>query len=100
NAPAEASLAEVRAVVRDCLVLPARHPASGFSDNALWQAGRLSLDAFARFGDERDRKTCVRLLNRRATSYPASKMAKLVPSAIDAAVSGGAAATPAENTPE
>jgi N-acetylmuramoyl-L-alanine amidase len=101
NAPADVALAEVRAVVRAYLALPNRRPASGFSDNALWQAGRLSLDAFARFGDERDRKTGVRLLKRLAEAYPASKMAKLVPATIDGAEQAVAAGTPpAERTPE
>ena len=84
NAPAESSLSEVRATVTAYLALPNRHPSSGYSDNALWQAGRLSLDAFARFGDDRDRKTGVRLLKRLAASYPTSKMAKRVPAVIDA----------------
>jgi N-acetylmuramoyl-L-alanine amidase len=84
NAPAESSLSEVRAAVTAYLTLPKRHPSSGYSDNALWQAGRLSLDAFARFGDDRDRKTGVQLLKRLAAAYPTSKMAKRVPAVIDA----------------
>ncbi len=37
----------------------AHYPASGYSDNALWQAGRLALDAFARFGQRADRDAGV-----------------------------------------
>ena len=43
------------------------YPASGYSDNALWQAGRLSIDAFLRFGQERDRISGVRLLRQLTT---------------------------------
>jgi N-acetylmuramoyl-L-alanine amidase len=55
------------------------HPASGYSDNALWQAGRLSLDAFERFGQERDKEAGVRLLQRLASEYPTSRLVKRVP---------------------
>ena len=82
--PAEATLDEVRSVVNAYVHVPTRFPASGYSDNALWQAGRLLLDAFARFGEERDKKAGVRLLQRLATAYPTSKMAKRVPAAIEA----------------
>ena len=50
-------------------------PASGYSDNALWQAGRLSIDAFLRFGQERDKNTGIRLLRLLTTEYPTSKLA-------------------------
>jgi N-acetylmuramoyl-L-alanine amidase len=96
NAPAETSLIEVRAAVTAYLALPNRRPSSGYSDNALWQAGRLSLDAFARFGDDRDRKTGVRLLKRLAAAYPTSKMAKRVPAAIDAIGSADPETAPTE----
>jgi len=96
NAPADSSLSEVRAAVSAYLTLPNRHPASGYSDNALWQAGRLSLDAFARFGDDRDRKTGMRLLRRLAVAYPTSKLAKRVPAAIDAIGSADSETAPIE----
>ena len=47
---APAVLGDVRALVAVYEALVRRYPASGYSDNALWQAGRLSMDAFARFG--------------------------------------------------
>jgi N-acetylmuramoyl-L-alanine amidase len=93
-APAAECLKEIRAIVSAYLVLPGRRPGSGYSDNALWQAGRLSLDAFARFGQDRDRKTGVRLLQRLVDAYPTSKMVNLVPAAID----GSGPAVP-ETTP-
>ena len=55
-------------------------PTSGYSDDALWQAGQLSLDAFEKFGEAQDRDrgrcACCALL---ASEYPTSKFAKQVP---------------------
>jgi N-acetylmuramoyl-L-alanine amidase len=69
---------EVRAVIAAYEAIVRRYPASGYSDNALWQAGRLALDAFARFGQPRDRNTGLRLLRALETQYPTSKLAKRV----------------------
>src|SRR5207248_1699167 len=49
-----------------------------YSDNALWQAGRLLLDAFARFGQTADRDNGVRLLKKLAANYPTSRLASQV----------------------
>src|SRR5262252_8013003 len=57
-------VADVRAIVAAYETLVRLYPASGYSDNALWQAGRLELDASARFGDATDRENGVRLLRR------------------------------------
>src|SRR5262245_44314551 len=48
--PAEPVLKAVRTVVSAYEALVRRYPNSSYSDNALWQAGRLSLDAFEHFG--------------------------------------------------
>jgi len=69
-------LADVRAVVHAYELLVRQHPTNGYSDNALWQAGRLSLDAFARFGDTADRDAGLKLLKRLVASYPTSRLAK------------------------
>src|SRR4051794_28659120 len=53
-------LAELRSIVAAYQLLVKRYAGSGYADNALWQAGNLSLDAFARFGQPRDRETGVR----------------------------------------
>ena len=71
--------ADVRAVVAAYQAIVKTYPASGYSDNALWQAGRLSIDAFLRFGQERDKNTGVRLLRLLTTGYPASPQVKEVP---------------------
>src|SRR5712671_7597830 len=72
-------LYDIRAVVAAYEAVVRHYPASGYSDNALWQAGRLALDAFARFGGATDKDTGVRLLRRLAASYPTSKLAAQVP---------------------
>ena len=75
---AAATLGDVRAVVAAYEAVVRRYPASGYSDNALWQAGRLSLDAFARFGQASDKEAGVRILRKLAAAYPTSKLAKQV----------------------
>jgi N-acetylmuramoyl-L-alanine amidase len=77
-------LQEVRAVLRDYQSLVRHYPASSYSDNALWQAGRLSLDAFARFGQPQERERGIRLLRALATEYPTSRLAKMVPETLEA----------------
>src|SRR5713101_5655215 len=76
---APAMLADVRAVVAAYEAVVAHHPSSGYSDNALWQAGRLALDAFARFGQRRDKDAGARLLRRLVAAYPASRLVVQVP---------------------
>jgi N-acetylmuramoyl-L-alanine amidase len=50
------------------------YPASGYSDNALWQAGNLALLAFQRFGEQADRKAGLRLLKQLEEGYPSSSL--------------------------
>ena len=80
---ADATLKTVRAVVAAYEAIVRRYPASGYSDNALWQAGRLSLDAFARFGQPQDRTAGIRALRALAAQYPTSKLAKQVPDILN-----------------
>jgi N-acetylmuramoyl-L-alanine amidase len=93
-------LEEVRAVVRAYEAIVTQYPASGYSDNALWQAGRLALDAFRRFGQAQDKDTSVRLLQRLVTAYPTSKLTKQVPAELrQTAVAVPQAATAPEPAP-
>lgn len=83
--------ADARAVVAAYQEIVRLFPASGYSDNALWQAGRLSIDVFLRFGLQRDKSTGIRLLRQLTTGYPSSKKVLEVPEQIarlDAAPSG------------
>jgi N-acetylmuramoyl-L-alanine amidase len=95
DAGVETSLDDVHTAVAAYLLVPRRFPASGYSDDALWYAGRLSLDAFARFGKTGDRDAGQRLLKRLAAGYPASPLAKRVPAALEEPGSAAPPAAPA-----
>jgi hypothetical protein len=58
--------ADVRAVVTAYEAVMRHYATSGYGDNALWQGGRLALDAFAQFGQPADKDTAVRLLRKLA----------------------------------
>jgi len=75
-------LEEVRAEIAAYEAIVRGYPASGYSDNALWQAGCLALDAFARFGQTIDRDAGIRLLRRLAAGYPASSLVAQVPAQL------------------
>jgi N-acetylmuramoyl-L-alanine amidase len=77
--PAPTALADVRAAIARYEAVVRRYPASGYSDNALWQGAHLALDAFDKFGQPRDRETGLRLLRQLATMFPTSKLARRVP---------------------
>jgi N-acetylmuramoyl-L-alanine amidase len=68
------AIRQIRDVVEAYERLVRRYPTSGYSDNALWQAGNLSLLAYQRFGQSADRRTGLRLLNQLKASYPASSL--------------------------
>ena len=53
-----------------------RYPRSGYSDDALWQAAQLALEALRRFGQDRDRQAAVRLLRTLTKEYPTSPFAR------------------------
>jgi N-acetylmuramoyl-L-alanine amidase len=70
----QASLKQLRSAVNAYEALVRRFPASGYCDNALWQAGNLALFAFERFGEAEDRRTGERLLTRLKEGYPSSSL--------------------------
>jgi N-acetylmuramoyl-L-alanine amidase len=86
------TLQDARAVVSAYEAVVKQYPASGYSDNALWQAGRLALVTFERFGEPHDRNAGIRLLRKLAAVYPTSTLVKQVP---DELARAGAAAPPA-----
>jgi N-acetylmuramoyl-L-alanine amidase len=67
-------LKAVRTAVEAYESLVRRYPNSSYCDNALWQAGHLSLAAFDRFGQAREKETGIRLLQALTTAYPTSKL--------------------------
>jgi N-acetylmuramoyl-L-alanine amidase len=92
-----ALIVEIRSIVHAYELLVKQYPASGYSDNALWQAGRLELDAFEKFGRQRDREIGVRLLRQLQSTYVTSKLARHVPEQLarvqNPAAPGGEAKT-------
>jgi N-acetylmuramoyl-L-alanine amidase len=93
-----AVLIDVRAVISAYEAVVKRYPASGYADNALWQGGRLALDAFAKFSQPQDQATGVRLLRKLAAVYVTSTLAKRVPdelARVDSADDASPAAAPA-----
>jgi N-acetylmuramoyl-L-alanine amidase len=68
--------AQVRSVIATYEGLVRRFPASGYADNALWQAANLALMAAQQFAQDADRRTAVRLLTQLKTQYPASSLVK------------------------
>ncbi|HEY1912297.1 MAG TPA: N-acetylmuramoyl-L-alanine amidase [Vicinamibacterales bacterium] len=93
-------LQEVHAVIGAYQAVVAKYPTSSYCDNALWQAGRLALDAFVKFGQARDKESGIYLLRKLAVSYPSSKLARQVPDQIASAESAApAAAIPAAAQP-
>jgi N-acetylmuramoyl-L-alanine amidase len=93
-------LQEIHAVVGAYQAVVAKYPTSSYCDNALWQAGRLALDAFVKFGQARDKEAGIYLLRKLAAAYPSSKLARQVPDQIASAESAvPAAAIPAAAQP-
>src|SRR4029078_879997 len=58
------------------------YPTSGFCDDSLWRAAKLSRDAFEEFHEARERTTALRLLQLLQSGYPSSKLSKLAPEQI------------------
>ena len=69
-----ATVAEMRRVISAYDNVVRRFPASGYSDNALWQAGNLAWLAFQRFGDTHDRDAAIKYLTRLKREYPTSSL--------------------------
>ena len=80
----EATAKQIHTIVAAYEAIVRRFPASGYSDNALWQGGNLALLAFERFGDAADRRTAERLLRRLKSEYPTSTFARRVDEALGA----------------
>jgi N-acetylmuramoyl-L-alanine amidase len=66
--------AEFRRVISAYALVVRRFPTSGYSDNALWQAGNLAWFAFQRYGDAQDKETAIRYLARLKSEYPTSSL--------------------------
>ena len=71
---AKAPLQEIRAVIQAYENVARKHPASGYTDNALWQAANLALLAHERFGEAQDKRTGLRILEELKARFPASSL--------------------------
>ena len=76
EAAREASLQQLRNGVAAYEAIVRRFPASAYTDNALWQAGNLSLLAYDRFGQAADLAASLRLLRLLRSQYPSSSLAR------------------------
>jgi N-acetylmuramoyl-L-alanine amidase len=70
----EPTLQQVRSAVARYETLVHKYPVSGYTDNALWQAGNLALFAFDTHGQTADKRTALRLLHQLVASYPSSSL--------------------------
>lgn len=70
--PAETARSLIRAYER----IARRHPASPYSDDALWRAGVLAAEQFMAGGAEADRRDAERLLRWLVSQYPASSLVR------------------------
>lgn len=84
--PADASpeplLTRIRTLVGAYQDMANLFPASGYSDNALWQGGVLAEDAYWRFRERTDRSLALRLLTALSTRFPSSSLVRQVPSRL------------------
>jgi N-acetylmuramoyl-L-alanine amidase len=76
SGPQPAPPAQVRRVIATYEGIVRRFPASGYADNALWQAANLALMTSQQSAQDADRRAAVRLLTQLKTQYPASSLAK------------------------
>jgi len=72
------SLAQLRSGISRYEDLVRQYPRSGFSDNALWQAAGLALEAFERYREPADQQRGERLLQMLANEYPSSALVSRV----------------------
>ena len=79
----DAALTMVRAAVRAYKTVVLRHPTSGYCDDALWYGAQLGADAFARFGEERERQSALALLRSLESQYPGSPFIARIKPKID-----------------
>jgi N-acetylmuramoyl-L-alanine amidase len=93
------TLRQLRAAVASYEALVRRYPRSGYADNALWQAGNLSLLAFDGFKQPADRKTGLRLLGLLRSQYPSSSLVASAASIVKQRQKAAAAPPPPAPAP-
>jgi N-acetylmuramoyl-L-alanine amidase len=74
DGPRPSPLSQMRRAIDACEAVAARHPASGYADNALWEAAGVALAAHRVYGSPVDRESGERLLARLVRGYPSSSL--------------------------
>ena len=69
-----ATISQARKIIEAYERVVARYPASGYSDNALWQAARLAADVWAQTGKDTDRVRATELYKRLIAGYSSSSL--------------------------
>ena len=80
--PTEPVLRRIRILVGSYRDLARLFPASGYSDNALWQGGLLAASAYRAFGEAVDRDLALTLLKELRTRFPTSSLVKQIPGEV------------------
>jgi N-acetylmuramoyl-L-alanine amidase len=95
-----AALAETRRVIKAYERIVSAHPASGYTDNALWQAARLAADLWAHTGTDSDRVVATGLYKRLIAGYPASSLVSRARPELARLQRAKAPSTPRNASPE
>jgi N-acetylmuramoyl-L-alanine amidase len=82
NSPASTA-DDFRLVINRYWAFVRRYPATGYADNALWQAASLSSLAFERFAEDRDKHRTVQLLQWLRDQYPHSPLRAKASAQVD-----------------
>jgi N-acetylmuramoyl-L-alanine amidase len=77
-----ALLEQVRALIDDYERMSRRFPASGYMDNALWQAALLAADSFWTWGEAEDKETALRMFSALGSRFPTSSLVAQSPSHV------------------
>ena len=85
RAPADEppTLAQLRDAIAAYTEVVRQHPRSGYSDNALWQAAGLAIQAFDRHRQPADRAAGARFLRTLQREYPSSSLVPRVADRLD-----------------
>jgi N-acetylmuramoyl-L-alanine amidase len=83
SASPAAAAEDFRFVVNKYWSIVQRYPSTGYADNALWQAGNLSMEAFRRFSEDRDKYRAIQLFQWLKGQYPHSSMAARATSQLE-----------------
>lgn len=90
---------DFRVVVNRYWSFVRRYPSNGYVDNALWQAATLSMDAFVRFGEDRDKHRAVQLFQWLRDHYPYSSFSPKASAQLEQLTVAQAQADPEPQTP-